>query len=147
MFWALDVLFSHFIFIVKSFCLFVCFFCFLELHPWHMEVPWLGVESRGTSAGLCHSHPNSGSKPHLRPTLQLTAAANAGSPTHWARPGVKPASSWILVRFVSAVPWRELHYCLKVLNVSPALLNLMLYNLNGKEFNVKATDVLYIYWI
>ena len=25
--------------------LFFCFFCFLGLHPWHMEVPKLGVES------------------------------------------------------------------------------------------------------
>jgi len=27
-----------------------------------------------------------------------------GSPTHWARPGIKPASSCILVVFISAVP-------------------------------------------
>ena len=28
-----------------------------------------------------------------------TAHGNARSLTHWARPGIKPASSWILVRF------------------------------------------------
>ena len=28
-----------------SFVLFVCFFCFLGLHPQHMEIPRLGVES------------------------------------------------------------------------------------------------------
>ena len=29
----------------EEFCLFLClFFCFLGLHPWHMEVPRLGVE-------------------------------------------------------------------------------------------------------
>ena len=27
---------------------------------------------------------------------------------HWARPGIKPPSSWMLVRFVSTEPWREL---------------------------------------
>ena len=27
---------------------------------------------------------------------------------HWVRPGIKPPTSWILVRFVSAVPWWEL---------------------------------------
>ena len=30
-----------------------------------------------------------------------TACSNAGSLTHWARPGIKPASSWILVRFLT----------------------------------------------
>ena len=28
--------------------------------------------------------------------------------THWVRPGIKLASSWILVRFVTAEPWQEL---------------------------------------
>ena len=37
-----------------------------------------------------------------------TAHGNAGSLTHWIRTGIKPASSWILVRFVSAEPLREL---------------------------------------
>ena len=41
-------------------------------------------------AGLCHSH------------------SNDGSLTHWARPGIKPTTSWFLVRFISAVPWWEL---------------------------------------
>ena len=31
-----------------------------------------------------------------------------GSLTHWARPGIKPAFSWILVGLVTAEPWREL---------------------------------------
>ena len=33
---------------------------------------WVGA----AAAGLCHSHSNSRSKPHLRPTLQLTATFN-----------------------------------------------------------------------
>ena len=33
-----------------------------------------------------------------------TAHGNTGSLTHLARPGIEPASSWILVRFLSAVP-------------------------------------------
>ena len=37
-----------------------------------------------------------------------TVHGNTGSPTHWARPGVKPASSWILVRFISAEPQQEI---------------------------------------
>ena len=37
-----------------------------------------------------------------------TAHGNAGSLTHWARPGIEPSSSWILVRFPSTEPQREL---------------------------------------
>ena len=38
-----------------------------------------------------------------------TVHSNARSLTHWARPEMEPAVSWFLVRFVSAVPKRELH--------------------------------------
>ena len=34
--------------------------------------------------------------------------SNARSLTHWERPGIEPASSWILARFVTAEPSREL---------------------------------------
>ena len=37
-----------------------------------------------------------------------TALGNTGSLTHWARPGIQPASSWMLVRFVSTGPQWEL---------------------------------------
>ena len=37
-----------------------------------------------------------------------TAHSNAISLTHWSRPGIEPASSWMLVRFVSTEPWWEL---------------------------------------
>ena len=30
-----------------------------------------------------------------------TAHSNSRLPTHWARPGIEPTSSWILVRFVT----------------------------------------------
>ena len=36
------------------------------------------------------------------------AHGNTKSLTHWARPGIEPASSWILVSFVSAEPRWEL---------------------------------------
>ena len=38
-----------------------------------------------------------------------TAHSSTGSLTHWARAGMGPATSWFLVRFVSAMPWWELH--------------------------------------
>ena len=37
-----------------------------------------------------------------------TDHGNARSLTYWARPGIKPAFSWMLVRFVSVVPQWEL---------------------------------------
>ena len=33
-----------------------------------------------------------------------TAHGDAGSITHWARPGIEPKTSWFLVRFIYAVP-------------------------------------------
>ena len=37
-----------------------------------------------------------------------TAHGNAGSLTHWVRPGIEPTSSGILVRFISIEPQQEL---------------------------------------
>ena len=58
-------------------------FVFLGLHLWRMEVPRLGAELE------------------LQLLAYATAENNARSPTQWARPGMEPASSWILVGFVS----------------------------------------------
>ena len=88
------------------FKLFHNFFVFLGLHVQHMEVSRLGVESElqlpaYTTATpmpdlsrLCSLHP------------QLTAMPNPL--TYGVRPGIEPASSWILVRFVTTEPCREL---------------------------------------
>ena len=37
-----------------------------------------------------------------------TAHHNAGLWIYWARPGIKPTTSWFLVRFISTTPWWEL---------------------------------------
>ena len=37
-----------------------------------------------------------------------TAHSNVRSLTHWERPGIEPASSWILVRFISTEQWWKL---------------------------------------
>ena len=39
---------------------------------------------------------------------QTTAHGNAGSSIHWAKPGIKPETSWFLAGFVSAAPQWEL---------------------------------------
>ena len=58
------------------------------------------------AAGLRHSHSSMGSKPHLPPTPQLRATG--GALIHWARPGIKPTSLWILVGSVTTEPRCEL---------------------------------------
>ena len=66
------------------------FFFFLRAAP----VAYGSSQARGqigaTAASICHSR------------------SYAGSLTHSLRPGINPASSWILIRFVSAVPQQEL---------------------------------------
>ena len=72
--------------------LFVFYFCFLGLHVWHAEVPRLETESSCS----------------CQPAPQHHSHRNTGSLTHRARPGIQPASSWILVRFITPGPRREL---------------------------------------
>ena len=55
-----------------------------------MEFPRLGFESELQLPGYATAH------------------SNTGSLTHWVRPGIKPATSWLLVGFDSTVPQREL---------------------------------------
>ena len=88
-------------FILISFLFsFLFFFGFSGTHLQHME-----VLTGAIAAGLHHSHSNTGSK--LWPTY-TTAHSNAGSLTHWAGPGIEPASSRIPVGFVSTAPQWEL---------------------------------------
>ena len=98
-----------FLFCFLLFLSFFFFFCFLESHPWHMEVAYGNSQFRGrigaTVAGLPHSHSNGGSihvcdLPH--------SSQQCWIPNHWARPGMEPMSSWILMGFVSAVSQGEL---------------------------------------
>ena len=72
------------VFFFVLFCFFV-FLPFLGPHPWHMKAPRLGVQLE------------------LKPqaTTYTTALGNAGSPTHWARSGIEPETSWFLVGFVN----------------------------------------------
>ena len=44
------------------------------------------------------------------PVNYTTAQDNTSSLTHWSRSEIEPASSWILGRFVSTVPQRELPF-------------------------------------
>ena len=77
----------------------VCYTFFFFLCSFRtISTAYGGSQARGrvvtVVAGLCHSHGNSGSKPHMWLTPQLTA----GSLAHWE---IEPAYSWILVGLVN----------------------------------------------
>ena len=81
------------------------FFFFLRLYPQHMEIPRLG----SNWSWSCRPTPQPQQcRIWVAPVTYTMAQGNAGSLTHWARPRIKPATSWLLVRFVSTEPWREL---------------------------------------
>ena len=82
------------------------FVCFLGLHPQYMKVPRLGVESEPLLSA--YSTATATSIQAMSATY-TTAHGMARSPTHWARLGIKPMSSRILVGFISTEPWQELH--------------------------------------
>ena len=85
-------------------------FCFLGPHLWHMKGPWQGVESE-------------------LQLLAYTTATATWDPSHvcdlhhsswqyqilnqWERPEIKPASSWIVVRLITAQPPWELLFIFK----------------------------------
>ena len=81
-----------------SFYLFIYLFCILGPHPciwnwncscWPMPQP---QQCRIQAVSVTYT----------------TARDKARSLTHWVRPGIKPASSWILVRFIITEPQWEL---------------------------------------
>ena len=67
-----------------------------------MEVPRLGVKLE-LQLPLYHSH-----RIQAVSATYTTAHDNAISLTHSERPGIEPASSWIVVGFVTAEPQWEL---------------------------------------
>ena len=77
---------------------FLSLFCFLGPPLWHMEVPRLGLNQR------CSCQPTPQPQQHRIWTMSvfyITVHSNAVSLTHQARSGIEPASSWILVGFIS----------------------------------------------
>ena len=85
-------------------CLFKFYFIFVfwGLHLRHMQVPRLGVtlELQLPVCMTAIATPD--------PSLVCEAHGNAGSLTHWARPGLVPSSSWMLVGFIASELWQEL---------------------------------------
>ena len=76
---------------------------FWVLHPQPMEVPRLRVN--------WSCWPTRQSQQHdiwAMSATYTTTHNNAGSLNHWVWPGIKPTTSWMLVRFVTTEPWWEL---------------------------------------
>ena len=85
--------------------LFVFCFCFLGPHLWHMEVPRLG----SNQSYSCQPTPQPQQCQIWAMSVTYTTGhSNVGSLAHWVRPGIQPATSCFLGRFVSAAPQWEL---------------------------------------
>ena len=115
----------------------MCFFCFcffFQLHLWHMEVPRLGVESELQLP----TYTTATAMPDRALTVNYMAAlGNAGSLTHWARPGIKPATSWILVGFIR-------HWAMKEMPESCVLKDPQLDSGGGKLWNITSLVLILI---
>ena len=78
-------------------------------HLKHMEALRLGVELE-LHLLACTTATQGPSQPLLQ--LNTAAHGNTASLSHWASPGIKPASSWIIVGFVTNYyPWNCLCCC------------------------------------
>ena len=83
----------------QIFFFFFSFFFFLGPHSRHMEVPRWGIKLElqlpaYATATATVLDPNFMYELHH-------SSQQGGSLTHWAGPGIKPASSWILVGFIN----------------------------------------------
>ena len=78
---------------------FFFFFCFLVLHLWHTGVPRLGVKLELQLPP--YTTATATQDPSHVCGLHYSTHSDARSLTYQVRPGIKPASLWILVRFVS----------------------------------------------
>ena len=96
----------HFLFLAFFFFFLFFSFLFLGLHLWHMDVPRQGVQIGAAAAGL-YPQPQQCQIWAMSAT-SITAHRNTRSLTYWARPGIKPTSSWILVSFINTEPQQKL---------------------------------------
>ena len=76
-----------------SFCFYFIYLLLFRAAPAAYGVSQAKGQISTVATSLYQSHSNTGSQPSPQPTAQ--------SLTHWARPGIEPAFSWMLVRFVN----------------------------------------------
>jgi len=84
---------------------FFFFFCLFAI-SWATPAAYGGSQARGriraVATGLHHT------QIRVVSATYTIAHGNGGSLTHWVRWRIEPASSWMLVRFISAKPQQEL---------------------------------------
>ena len=109
--WMLDFVKCFAFFFFSSLFFFFFFFGFFRAPP----SAWGGSQARDligvTAAGHSHSI-------WAMSATDTTAHSNTRSLTHWVRTGIKPTTSWFLVRFVSTAPRWELLLFLHLLRWS-----------------------------
>ena len=89
------------------------FFFFFVFFLYRVTLVALGSsQARGLNWSCCHWPAPEPQQHQIRAASEnyTIVHANTGSLTHWARPGIEPATSWFLVWFISNAPWRELPY-------------------------------------
>ena len=83
----------------------IFFFGFLG----HTHCIWKFLGLRSNWSYSCRPTPQAQQRGIQAASVAYTTAhGNTGSPTHWARPGIEPTCSWILVGFIYAAPQQEL---------------------------------------
>ena len=98
----MNVWLNGYTFIISVFCLFV--FVYLRPHPWHMEFPRIGVESELPANTTAQVTQDLSYICDLHYSLWQHQILN-----YWARLGIEPTFSWILVRFLTAAPYEHSH--------------------------------------
>ena len=84
--------------IQRTFYLFIYLFIALKATPVAHGSSQVRGQIRAAASGLCMPQQR---RTRAASAIHTTAYCNARSWMHWARPGIKPASSWILVRFLT----------------------------------------------
>ena len=89
--------------LIWHFSFLLLFFCLFRAAPMAFGSSQARSQIRAATTSLHHSH-----QIWAESATYTIAHGNTRSLTHWVGPGIKPASSWMLVRFVSAEPQRKL---------------------------------------
>ena len=84
--------------------IFIYYYYFLGPHPWHMEVPRLGVWSE-LQLPACVTAIAMPDSSHICDLHQSSWQSQILNPLSKARD--RTSTSWFLVRFISTVPWRQ----------------------------------------
>ena len=106
---------------------FFFFLVFLGPHPWNMEVPWLGVSLELQLP--CYIPQPQQCRIQATSSTYTSAHSNTRFLTYWAEPGIEPASSWILVGFITTEPqWEflQVHFLYRITGLHSVIVSVSL---------------------